>query len=101
MYGAVFRDSRKSPFFAFPCQEMLEKLYADLDREEEELQKSPSQLPPFKRLFKVLYGSGTDSGPVRLVGPVGERPALICFLRAGILDGEARDGLLDAIRQAV
>ena len=82
-------------------QEMLEKLYADLDHEEEELQKSPSQLPPFKHLFKVLYGSGTDSGPVRLVGPVGERPALICFLRAGILDGEARDGLLDAIRQAV
>ena len=82
-------------------QEMLEKLYADLDHEEEELQKSPDQLPPFKRLFKVLYGSGTDSGPVRLVGPVGERPALICFLRAGILDGEARDGLLDAIRQAV
>ena len=57
-----------------------------------------------ERIFKTLYmPDGTRGGGPGgwLVGPVGERPVLVCLLHSAqskYFDGKARKGALDAVR---
>ena len=52
-----------------------------------------------RELFAQLYRvPGPGGARVRLVGPVGERPLHVCFLRAGSLDAEMRAGLIDGVK---
>ena len=84
-------------------QKLLKELYTDLDREEEALSSSnPYQIPhpinEYKELFAELYR--VPGGRMRLVGPVGERPLHVCWLRAGDLpvNSEMRTGLIDGVK---
>ena len=53
----------------------------------------------FQELFAELYRDrASGKMRVRLVGPVGERPLHVCFLRAGALDTEMRAGLIDGVK---
>lgn len=98
--------------------ELLETLYADLEREEDELKDAAVPLRWHKRLMKELYfnqpsyeaatdsdmisrATSTSSNHIRpcLVGPVGERPIHVCFLRAGHFPDIPgfKEGVLDGI----
>ena len=55
----------------------------------------------FQELFAELYrvpDRASGKMRVRLVGPVGERPLHVCFLRAGALDKDMRAGLIDGVK---
>jgi hypothetical protein len=86
-------------------QKLLTDLYKDLG-EQEELLSKPSNACPispqtsrYQGLFAELYRVPGENR-VRLVGPVGERPLHVCFLRAGALDkdSEVRTGIIEGVK---
>ena len=80
-------------------QELLTKLYKDLDEEEEKLSQLTPDVECEKRVFAELYRS-SDRGKsrVRIVGPVGERPVHVLLLRAGTFDKEIRTGIIEGVK---
>jgi hypothetical protein len=86
-------------------QALLEVLYSSLDKAETRLRDGPEEaLSSTERIFKTLYmpDETRGGGPSGwLVGPVGERPVLVCLLHSAqskYFDSKARKGALDAVR---
>ena len=82
---------------------LLKVLYEDLLDEEQKLRQLRGESKGINRLLRELYfeNPGKSDEPCRLVGPVGERPIHVCFLRAGhfpAIDG-FKEGVLDGIRE--
>ncbi len=81
-------------------------MYDDLDAEEERLRaydpatKSPA-LSPVETMFHALYFNDKSSRLPRLVGPLGERPVLVCLLHAATMPGADSEGAQQAIYDAV
>ncbi len=78
-------------------------LYQGLEDEEEKLSRSllKTDQNDFREngIFATLYQSSVPGEKtVRLVGPVGERPVHVCLLRAGTLDTDMREGLIDGVK---
>ena len=82
---------------------LLKVLYEDLLDEEQKLRQLRGESKGINRLLRELYfeNPGKSDEPCRLVGPVGERPIHVCFLRAGHFPAIAgfKEGVLDGIRE--
>ena len=91
---------------------LLRKLYKDLDGEEKRISQLYSNEAPqcnlsaTESIFVQLYKpSSEDDACGWLVGPMGERPLLVCLLHAGSLpDAKGsqtpRNGVYEAVRWA-
>ena len=113
-WKASVQSDKVFPIFAFVKNavfSLLSRLYADLDDEERalnaDLQSTPASYfeggeSPSRRALRsaiaALYVAPDGQRGVRLVGPTGERPLLVCLLRAFSFPDDVCAGILEACR---
>ncbi len=104
----AYSDFSVESFVKIHVKQLLHKLYFDLDAEEQFLNSAlASKATPdssshlssrrmMQHCFKLMHASDDPTGGVKLLGPLGERPLLVCFSRAHDFEKDVRDGVLSA-----
>ena len=109
------KDFPVTEFVSSAVFSLLCRLYADLDDEERALNTNlqsttassapeggePSSRRALRSAIAALYAAPDGQPGVRLVGPTGERPLLVCLLRAFSFPNDVCAGILEACRRFV